>query len=228
MIIGKFVAVMLIGYLLGSIPFGVLVGKWWAKVDIRGYGSGRTGATNVLRVAGKKAAVLAAIFDLLKGLLAVVFAGLIFGGDYLVIGGSGLWWLARSAQVLAALAAMSGHKWPIFLKFKGGRSVATFFGGLFALCLPAALFGAEILILGAILTRYVSLGSIAGTVGAFAILIPLTIINGFPIEYLVYALIGTIFIIVVHRDSIDRLLTGKERKFGERVKMGDSLPSTNP
>ena len=228
MIIGKFVAVMLIGYLLGSIPFGVLVGKWWAKVDIRGYGSGRTGATNVLRVAGKKAAVLAAIFDLLKGLLAVVFAGLIFGGDYLVIGGSGLWWLARSAQVLAALAAMGGHKWPIFLKFKGGRSVATFFGGLFALCLPAALFGAEILILGAILTRYVSLGSIAGTVGAFAILIPLTIINGFPIEYLVYALIGTIFIIVVHRDNIDRLLTGKERKFGERVKMGDSLPSTNP
>jgi len=228
MIIGKFVAVMLIGYLLGSIPFGVLVGKWWAKVDIRGYGSGRTGATNVLRVAGKKAAVLAAIFDLLKGLLAVVFAGLIFGGDYLVIGGSGLWWLARSAQVLAALAAMGGHKWPIFLKFKGGRSVATFFGGLFALCLPAALFGAEILILGAILTRYASLGSIAGTVGAFAILIPLTIINGFPIEYLVYALIGTIFIIVVHRDNIDRLLAGKERKFGERVKMGDSLPSTNP
>ena len=228
MIIGKFVAVILIGYLLGSIPFGVLVGKWWAKVDIRGYGSGRTGATNVLRVAGKKAAVLAAIFDLLKGLLAVVFAGLIFGGDYLVIGGSGLWWLARSAQVLAALAAMGGHKWPIFLKFKGGRSVATFFGGLFALCLPAALFGAEILILGAILTRYVSLGSIAGTVGAFAILIPLTIINGFPIEYLVYALIGTIFIIVVHRDNIDRLLAGKEHKFGERVKMGDSLPSTNP
>jgi len=228
MIIGKFVAVILIGYLLGSIPFGVLVGKWWAKVDIRGYGSGRTGATNVLRVAGKKAAVLAAIFDLLKGLLAVVFAGLIFGGDYLVIGGSGLWWLARSAQVLAALAAMGGHKWPIFLKFKGGRSVATFFGGLFALCLPAALFGAEILILGAILTRYVSLGSIAGTVGAFAILIPLTIINGFPIEYLVYALIGTIFIIVVHRDNIDRLLAGKEHKFGERVKMGNSLPSTNP
>jgi len=164
----------------------------------------------------------------LKGLLAVVFAGLIFGGDYLVIGGSGLWWLARSAQVLAALAAMGGHKWPIFLKFKGGRSVATFFGGLFALCLPAALFGAEILILGAILTRYVSLGSIAGTVGAFAILIPLTIINGFPIEYLVYALIGTIFIIVVHRDNIDRLLAGKEHKFGERVKMGNSLPSTNP
>lgn len=228
MIIGKFVAVILIGYLLGSIPFGVLVGKWWAKVDIRGYGSGRTGATNVLRVAGKKAAVLAAIFDLLKGLLAVVFAGLIFGGDYLVIGGSGLWWLARSAQVLAALAAMGGHKWPIFLKFKGGRGVATFFGGLFALCLPAALFGAEILILGAILTRYVSLGSIAGAVGAFAILIPLTIINGFPIEYLVYALIGTIFIIVVHRDNIDRLLAGKEHKFGERVKMGDSLPSTNP
>ena len=228
MIIAKFVAVVLIGYLMGSIPFGLLIGRRSARVDIRQIGSGKTGATNVLRVAGKKAAALVTILDLLKGALAVVFAGLIFGGDYLVVGGSSLWWLARSAQVVAALAAIAGHNWPVFLRFKGGRGVATFFGGLLILSPWAALFGGAILIIVAYLTRYMSLGSILGAVGAYAILVPLTIINGFPIEYLVYALIGAIFIIVVHRDNIVRLISGKERKLGEKVKLGDSLPSASP
>ena len=228
MIVANFAAVVLIGYLLGSIPFGVIIGRRSAKVDVRQIGSGKTGATNVLRVAGKKAAALVLILDLLKGLLAVVFAGLIFNGDYLVVGGSGLWGLVRSAQVLAALAAIAGHKWPVFLKFKGGRGVATFFGGLLALCPPAALFGVEVLLIAAFVTKYVSLGSIAGAVSTYAILVPLTIINGFPIEYLVYTLIGAIFIIVVHRDNIVRLISGTERKLGEKVKVGGSLPSTNP
>ena len=228
MIIAEFVAVVLIGYLLGSIPFGVIISRRSAKVDVRNYGSGKTGATNVLRVAGRKAAVLVTILDALKGLLAVIFAGLIFNGDYLVVGGPGLWSLAISAQVLAALAAIAGHKWPVFIKFKGGRGVATYFGGLLALCPPAALFGVEILVIGAFLTRYASVGSISGAVAAYAILVPLTIINGFPIEYQVYALIGAIFIIVVHRDNISRLISGTERKIGEKVKIGGSLPSTNP
>lgn len=227
MIIAKFIAVALVGYLLGSIPFGVIIGRRSAKVDVRQLGSGKTGATNVLRVAGKKAAVAVVIGDLLKGVLAVVFAGLIFGTDYMVVNGSGLWWLTRSAQVVAALAAIVGHNWPIFLGFKGGRGVATFFGGLFALCPPAALFGGEVLILGAGLTKYVSLGSIAGAVGAYAILVPLTIINGFPVEYLAYALIGAIFIIVMHRDNIVRLVSGKERKLGEKAKMEEPLPSAD-
>ena len=228
MIVAKFVAVALIGYLLGSIPFGVLIGRRSARVDVRQIGSGKAGATNVLRVAGKKAAALVGILDLLKGLVAVVFAGLIFGEEYLLVGGSGLWWLARSAQVVAALSAMAGHNFPIFLKFKGGRGVATFFGGLLALCPAAALFGGEVLILGAGLTRYVSLGSIAGVVGTYAILLPLTIFNGFPIEYLVYALIGSIFIIVMHRDNIVRLLSGKERRLGEKVKVEDSVTPPEP
>ena len=95
MIVAKFVAVVLIGYLLGSIPFGILIGKRSARVDVRKVGSGKTGATNVLRTAGKKAAALVAILDLLKGVLAVRFAGLIFGGDYLAIGSSGLWGQVR-------------------------------------------------------------------------------------------------------------------------------------
>jgi glycerol-3-phosphate acyltransferase PlsY len=220
MIIAKFVAVALIGYLLGSIPFGLLIGKRSARVDVRRYGSGKIGATNVMRVAGKKAAALVTVLDLSKGVLAVVFARLIFNGDYLVVGGSSLW-LARSAQVVAALAAVAGHNWPVFVRFKGGRGVATFFGGLAVLCPVAALFGGEVLIIGAGLTRYVSLGSIAGAVGTYAILLPLTIINGFPVEYLVYALVGAILIIVMHRDNIARLLSGTERKLGERVEIED-------
>ncbi|MFC2059993.1 glycerol-3-phosphate 1-O-acyltransferase PlsY [Chloroflexota bacterium] len=224
MIIAKFATAVIVGYLLGSIPFGLLIGRRSAKVDIRQYGSGKTGATNVLRTAGKKAAAVAVILDALKGALAVVFAGLIVERGYLVIGNLALGMLV--AQVLAALAALVGHIWPIFFKFRGGRGVATFFGGLIALCPAAALFGGEILIIGAGLTRFVSLGSIAGAVGTYAILVPLTILNGFPIEYLAYALIGTIVILVMHRGNIARLLSGKERKLGDKAKDTDSPPSS--
>ncbi len=215
MIIAKFVIVVIIGYLLGSIPFGLLISRRAGGVDIRQYGSGRTGTTNVLRTAGKKAAVLAAFLDILKGVLSVVFAGLIVGKSYLVIGDFALGILV--AQVLAALAAIVGHIWPIFLKFRGGRGVATFIGGMVALCPPAGIFGGGIMLIGAGLTRYASLGSIAGVVGAYAILVPLVIVGGFPIEYLAYALIGAVLIIVMHRDNIARLLSGKERKLGERA-----------
>lgn len=220
MIVAKFAAVIILGYLLGSIPFGLLIGRRSAKVDVRQHGSGKTGATNVLRMVGKKAAALVATLDVSKGVLAVIFAGLIVRGDYLVVGGIGLGMLV--AQVLAALAAILGHNFPVFLKFKGGRGVATFFGGLIALCPVAAIFGGEMLLIGAGLTRYASIGSIVGVVGTYTVLVPLTILNSFPIEYLAYALIGTIIIIVMHRDNIVRLIQGKERKLGKKVKAADS------
>ena len=223
MIIAKFAAVAIVGYILGSIPFGVLIGKRMAKVDVREHGSGKIGTTNVLRTAGKKAAILVAVLDILKGALAVIVGGLIFGKGYLVVGNFGLGLLA--AQVLAALASMAGHNWSIFLKFQGGRGVATFFGGLVALCPAAAIFGGEIGIIGAGLTRFASLGSITGAVGTYAILVPLTIISGFPIEYLIYTLIGTIAIIVMHRDNIVRLVSGKERKLGDKIAITESPPS---
>ena len=215
MIIAEFVIVVIIGYLLGSIPFGLLISRRARGVDIRQYGSGRTGTTNVLRTAGKKAAALAAFLDVLKGVLSVVFAGLIVGEGYLVVGDFSLGIFV--AQVLAALAAIAGHIWPIFLKFHGGRGVATFMGGMIALYPPAGLFGGGIMLIGAGLTRYASLGSIAGVVGAYIILVPLTIVGGLPIEYLAYALVGAVLIIVMHRDNIARLLSGKERKLGERT-----------
>ncbi len=225
MIVARFVAAAVVGYLLGSIPFGVLIARRKAKVDIRQYGSGKMGTTNVLRTAGGKAAAMVATLDLLKGILAVVFAGLIVGNSYLVIGGFGLGSLV--AQVIAALAAIAGHIWPLFAGFRGGRGVATFFGGLIVLCPVAALFGGEILIIGAGLTRFASLGSIAGAVGAYAILVPLTIMNGFRIELLAYALMGTIVVIVMHRSNIVRLISGKERKLGENAEKVTPPSSTD-
>lgn len=224
MLIAKFILVAFIGYLLGSIPFGLIISKYKAKIDIRQYGSGKIGGTNVLRTLGKKAFLLVVLLDISKGALAVVFAGIIFGQEYVVVGSSGLGLLF--AQVIAALAAIAGHIWPIFLKFKGGRGVATFIGGLIALCPAAGLFGGEALIIGAGLSGFASLGSIIGVVGAYTILIPLTIMNGFPIEYLGYVLIGTLLIIFVHRGNIKRLLSGKERRLNQKSeKLGPAQPS---
>jgi len=208
---------------LGSIPFGVLIGRRSANVDLRQYGSGKTGAANVLRTTGRKAASMVVFLDMWKAVLAVVFAGLIVDKGYLVVGDFALG--ALVAQVLAALAAVAGHIWPVFLKFRGGRGVATFFGGLVALCPVAAIVGGEIFIIGAGLTRLVSLGSIAGVIGAYVILVPLTIMNGFPIEYLAYTLIGAVAIIFMHRDNIARLLLGKERKLGDKAEEVGSPPS---
>jgi acyl phosphate:glycerol-3-phosphate acyltransferase len=227
MIVFRFLAVVIIGYLLGSIPSGVIIARLFAKVDIRQYGSGKIGSTNVLRTVGKKAAALVLLLDILKGALSVVCAGMIVGRDYLVVGGDfGLGLLV--AQVLAALASIAGHNWSIFLGFRGGRGVATFFGGLIALCPVAALFGGEVFIIGAGFTRFASLGSIAGAVGTYTILIPLTVFSGFPLEYLFYALLGTIIIIVMHRENIARLLSGKERKLGEKATPVKSNAPENP
>jgi acyl phosphate:glycerol-3-phosphate acyltransferase len=215
MIVAKFVYVIILGYIIGSIPIGLLVARFHAKKDIRKFGSGKIGATNVLRTAGTKAAAMVLVGDVLKGVLAVALAGLIFGDGLLVVGNFGLGTLV--AQMLAALAAIAGHNWSIFLKFKGGRGVATFFGGMVALCPPAALIGGEVFFVTAGVTRYASVGSIVGVVTAYVILVPLTIIYKFPLEYLVYALIGCLVIVVMHRDNINRLVAGTERKIGDKA-----------
>ncbi len=219
----RLLAVGFIGYLLGSIPSGVIIGRKMAKVDVTQYGSGKMGTTNVLRVAGKKAAILVALLDILKGAVAVFLAGPILGPHVLVVGDFGFGLM--TGQAFAGLAAMAGHNWSVFLRFKGGRGVATFFGGLVALSPVVALFGGEIIFLGAGLTRFVSVGSIAGAVGAYAILVPLTIVNGFPVEYLIYAMVGAVAIIITHRDNIARLVKGRERRLGDKAEKTASTPS---
>jgi glycerol-3-phosphate acyltransferase PlsY len=219
MIIALYIVAALIGYLLGSIPCGVLISKRSTGVNIMQVGSGKTGMTNVLRTSGKKAAALALVLDMAKGALAVIFAGLIFrisGEDYTI------------AQVVAALAAIAGHGWSIFLKFKGGRGVATFIGGLLAMCWPAAVFGGAVMIIVGLLSRYMSLGSISGAVSAFILLIALVILKLYPVEYAIFAMICAIFIIVMHRDNISRLVSGTERKLGEKVEVDNSPSSSSP
>src|SRR4030042_647633 len=136
-----FFAVIVIGYLLGSIPFGVIISKRFSKTDVREVGSGKIGMTNVLRAAGKKAAAASLILDILKGLAAVMLAGLIFRDktDTAAV----VLTLNESAKILAGFAAIAGHSWSIFLKFKGGRGVATFMGGLAALYWPAGPGGGQ-------------------------------------------------------------------------------------
>ena len=217
MLVFKFAVVVLLGYVIGAIPWGLIIGRRFGRVDIRRYGSGRTGGTNVLRTMGRKAFLSVALLDIAKGAVAVLLAAVIVGGDILTVGGSGLG--VAFAQILAGISAVVGHIWPVYAKFKGGRGVATFFGALIAMCPAAGLFGGEILIIGAGLSGYASLGSIAGIVGAYAMLIPLTLIYSYPLEYLIFALAGTVLITVVHRDNIQRLLTGKERRFNIRIKL---------
>ncbi len=225
MILAQYIGAIVVGYLVGSIPFGVLVSRISSRVDVRDYGSGKTGATNVLRTSGRKAALLVVLLDIIKGSLAVVFAGLIVGGSDLVLGDLTLGEVVAHSG--AALAAVAGHIWPVFLKFRGGRGVATFFGGLAALSLLAAVIGAVILLAAMALTRFASVGSMAGAAGACAFLLSLTILNGTPVEYLAYSLAGMLLIIAMHRDNIGRLVAGTERKIGEKVALSPRQSQTS-
>ncbi|MBN1369720.1 MAG: glycerol-3-phosphate acyltransferase [Dehalococcoidaceae bacterium] len=217
MVVFKFVLVALLGYLIGSIPWGLIISRQFARVDIRKYGSGRTGGTNVYRTLGRKAFFAVVLLDIAKGAVSVALAAFIVSGDIIPLGGSGLG--SVFAQTLAGMAAVAGHIWPVYAGFKGGRGVATFFGALIAMCPLAGLFGGALLIVVALLTKYASLGSITGIVGAYAILVPLTLIYGYPLEYLIFALAGTVLITLVHRDNIKRLVAGNERRFNVRVKL---------
>jgi glycerol-3-phosphate acyltransferase PlsY len=208
-----YIAAAVIGYLLGSIPWGVIISRGSGK-DVRQVGSGKTGMTNVLRTAGRKAAALALILDMGKGAAAVFVAGWILrtAGEY-----------PHYAEVLAALAAIGGHSWSVFLRFKGGRGVATFIGGLLALYWPAAVFGGGIMLIIGFTTKYMSLGSISGAVAGFVYLLIMTVMQlalfgrpAPPVEYAIYALAGGIFIYVMHHDNISRLISGTERRLGDK------------
>jgi acyl phosphate:glycerol-3-phosphate acyltransferase len=213
--------VVVIGYLLGSIPFGLFVGRIFAKKDVRQVGSGKIGITNVLRAAGKKAAALSLVLDVLKGSIAVAVAALIFRNDKEMVG---LFTPMETAKVLGAMSALAGHVWPVFLKFKGGRGVATFFGGLAALYWPAAVIGGVCTLGIGLRTKYMSLGSIIGAVIAFILIMTLDVLKiNFlgphpPFEYVVFSMIGAVFIYVMHRDNIIRLFAGTERRIGEKAK----------
>jgi len=210
MIVAKFLAVVIIAYLLGSIPFGLIIGRLTKGVDVRKYGSGKTGATNVMRTAGTKFGILTLILDVVKAAGAVILAKAIVGSDILPVGSFFLHW--QAAQVIAGLAVVAGHNWPVFAKFKGGRGVTAYFGTLFAICPPAGIFGAEVLAVSALRSQQMSMGSILGALAAWCLMVPLTIIYNFPPIYLAYGLAVIALLVYQHQDNIKRLQQGTERK----------------
>ncbi len=193
------------GYLLGSIPVSYLVVRLTKKTDVRAHGSGNVGATNVLRVAGKLPALAALVGDALKGVLAVTWLAAAFGVSR----------MSRPAEGLAllALAVVGGHIWPVFLKFKGGKGVATTLGVYLGLAWPAFLWSAGIWVLLLLLSRRVSVGSL-GLAFTAPVYFAVTGRTGgnVPGVYLALSLILGLLIVVGHRGNIERLLAGKENK----------------
>lgn len=193
---------MLFGYVLGAVPTGYLVGRAFG-VDVRKVGSGNIGTANVLRAAGKWAAILTLAGDMFKGFAPVVVAKLATDN---------LW-----IHAAVALAAVVGHCWPVFLRFKGGKAVATGAGtsigldplvglGLFAFWWAVVL-----------LSRYTSLGAIAVMVVS-----PLVFwLTGQPLAYVVYSVVGGALVLWRHRENARALLNGTERKVGQRVEGGE-------
>jgi len=213
MMVAEFVAVVVIAYLIGSIPFGLIIGKLKSGVDIREYGSGKTGATNVMRTAGTKLGVLTVVLDVVKAAGAVMLATVIINGGSgsLTIGGVSIYW-QHIAQVVAGLAVVAGHNWPVFAKFKGGRGVTAYFGTLFAIFPPAGILGAEVVAIAALRSRHMSLGSILGALAAWCLMVPLTIAYDFPPIYLAYGLVVIALLVYQHQGNIRRLRQGTERQ----------------
>jgi glycerol-3-phosphate acyltransferase PlsY len=224
MIYVMYFVVALIGYLVGSIPFGVILTRVFAKKDVRQVGSGKIGMTNVMRAAGKKAAGLALLLDLGKGALSAFIAILIFQSTYVNGLTANSTNIVYYAQALASLAAVAGHIWSIFLRFTGGRGVNTFLGGLLVMYWPAAILGGALMIIVGLVSKYMSLGSISGAVAAFVMLIIVFIVKSYPIEYMTYTtytLVCAIFIFIMHRDNVSRLISGTERRLDKNTESGN-------
>lgn len=200
-IIKQIVFVVIISYLIGSIPTGYIIVKLFTGQDIRTIGSGSTGATNVKRVMGKKWFFTVMILDAIKGALPVVLTK-IYATAFVSIG---------LLPVIAAIFVILGHSKSIFLKFTGGKSVASGVGTLLALNWQAGLLVAAIWAIITWFSKYVSLGSII----ALAMAPVLMWILSAPIAYIVYAFIAAIFVIYLHRENIKRLRKGTENKVRE-------------
>ncbi|WP_439103444.1 glycerol-3-phosphate 1-O-acyltransferase PlsY [Celeribacter marinus] len=188
----------LAAYLLGSIPFGIVMARLFGLGDLRAIGSGNIGATNVLRTGNKLAALLTLLGDSGKGAAAVLLARAIIGEE-----GAGI----------AALCAMLGHLYPVFLRFKGGKGVATFLGTLLALSFPVGLLACATWLAVAVLTRYSSLSALVAALMAPIYTAWIYHLHG---AIIVLALTGLIF--VKHRENIARLRDGTETKIGQKDK----------
>ncbi len=202
---------VIVSYLLGSIPTAVWYGKTFYKLDVRDYGSGNAGATNTFRVLGKKAGSIVMTVDVLKGWLAT--CGVYIYEHYKVIPTED----AVPYQIAFGVAAVLGHIFPIYEKFKGGKGVATLLGTVLAIHIQAALLCVLVFLIVFIISKYVSLGSLIAAL-AFPIILllprfypgePLLIVFGFAIFFVV---------VITHQKNIIRLLHGEENKAKIRLR----------
>ena len=192
--------VLLLGYLLGSLPSGYLAGRWYKGIDLRTCGSGSTGATNVLRNVGKGQALVVFLVDVAKGAAAVLLANALTQNNPLND------WI----QVLAGLAALAGHIWPVWLGFKGGKAVATGFGMFLGLAWPVGLacFGVFMAVFS--VSRIVSLASVIA-----ALSLPLLMVAGSDsTANVVVALVALLLVLWRHRSNLQRLINGSEPQVG--------------
>ena len=192
-------SIIAIGYLLGSTPSGYLAGRWLKGIDLRDCGSGSTGATNVLRNVGKGPALVVFLLDVGKGALAVLLAKH-FG-------------LSDWVQVMAGLAALAGHIWPVWLGWKGGKAVATGLGMFLGLAWPVGLacFGLFMAVIS--IFRIVSLSSVVAAVG----LPLLMLLAGQSVAYIRVSLVAMLLVLWRHRSNIQRLIAGTEPKIGQKA-----------
>ena len=189
-----------IGYLLGSMPNGYLAGRWLKGIDLRQCGSGSTGATNVLRNVGKAPALVVFLLDVGKGALAVLLAKSFGLNDWV--------------QVLAGLAALAGHIWPVWLGWKGGKAVATGLGMFLGLAWPVGLacFGLFMAVIS--ISRIVSLSSVVAAIG-LPVLMVLAGANGASISV---SVVASVMVLWRHRSNIERLIAGTEPRIGTKAK----------
>ena len=190
---------ILSAYLIGSIPFALLLARRWGAIDLRRVGSGNLGAANVMRASGITAGILVAILDITKGAASVMLAARLSGN--------------AAAPAAAGLAAIVGHIYPIWLKFRGGKGVATacgVFSVLTPLAIPPAL---AIFLITVTLTKYISLASLLATIA----LPPLAYLLGSEAAAVIAACLAATIIVFRHRSNVSRLRTGTERRLGARV-----------
>jgi acyl phosphate:glycerol-3-phosphate acyltransferase len=205
------ILLLILSYLLGSIPTSIIAGKAFRGIDIREHGSGNPGATNTFRVLGWKIGITVGLIDIFKGFAAVAILPSIVPADSLVTG--------EIRQMLAGFAAVAGHVWTVFAGFKGGKGVGTAFGMFLGLAPIPSLIAAAVWAAVTFGTGYVSLGSIIA-----AMALPVSVIalglarGGLSLPLAVLSVVLGLLVIVRHRSNISRLLRGEENRFGKRGK----------
>jgi len=192
-------AICILSYLIGAIPFGLVIAKLMGGVDVRAVGSGNIGATNVLRAAGKKAAVLTLLADCAKGFAPVLASAALFKTPVL--------------SVACGIMAVLGHNFPIFLKFKGGKGVATSLGVMLALSPWIALACLFIWLGAAVIWKYSSLAALAAFT-AYPVIVFIVRRDDSPLHFLSVVLFAMVY--YRHRENIKRLLSGEEPKIGQK------------